>query len=262
MPYFSPIVVHAVDDLGAGIDVIGGGGGGAGSNRHGFLAKPIDLVGVAVADLEMLVGRSEGPALIRDQGRCPILVGEGNPAAFRVLADLAVFFGNVMILGFGQRAILDPQHAFEEDIEACHDRRILALHAGIGNKRNGRLRLVFNTLLDGEDIVVGKGNLAAEDKALAIVETQGDGRCAGERGARGHRPQRLRVGQLHGGPIGADETLFGEIGIGRARWREQRDDRALRVGKLVVLLQLQVIELGAGQIDRAFEKRRVDGDAA
>ena len=68
-----------------------------------------------------------------------------------------------------------------------------------------------------------------------------------------------RLGVL--APLGADEAGLGPIGVGRAARREQADQRALLVDRLVIVLEHEIVELTALEVDRAAEARRVDRHA-
>ena len=89
----------------------------------------------------------------------------------------------------------------------------------------------------------------------------------GHRVRRGQR-RRPRLSIASRGPgtltvpgIGGDPAEFGEIGVRRSGRRQQHDLRALRIDRLVIGGERQIVDAGAGQIDRAVQSRRVDLDA-
>src|SRR5208337_3896482 len=71
----------------------------------------------------------------------------------------------------------------------------------------------------------------------------------------------IQSGRLGAAGAGADIARGRPIGVRRAARREQTDQRALFVDGLVIILQKEVVELAALEVDRALEARRVDGDA-
>ncbi len=70
------------------------------------------------------------------------------------------------------------------------------------------------------------------------------------------RVERRRLGAGR-----ADEAGRRPVGVGRAAGRQQADQRALLVDRLAVVLEHEVVELAALEVDRAGDARRVDGDA-
>ena len=54
-------------------------------------------------------------------------------------------------------------------------------------------------------------------------------------------------------PAAGGPTLFDEIGVGQARGLEQGDDGGFRVDRFAILLELKIVDAGAGQVDRALE---------
>ena len=80
---------------------------------------------------------------------------------------------------------------------------------------------------------------------------------AGRQGARSF----LFPDTLVGRRIRADPAEFGIVGIGGALGRKQHDLRALRIQRLAIFLQSEIVELGALERDRAVEQRAVDRHA-
>ena len=84
-------------------------------------------------------------------------------------------------------------------------------------------------------------------------------------GHRLGRAQRLTIGGPECVEIGglgdaarAHKSRLGPIGVGRARWREQSDIRALRVDGLVIVLEDNIVDSAAFEVDRAADARRID----
>ena len=77
--------------------------------------------------------------------------------------------------------------------------------------------------------------------------------------ARG-RPQRVGAGERKTFAA-ADEARLGVIGVRAALGRQEHDLRARRLDRLAIVLEREIVDAAALQRDRAFEARRVDGDA-
>ena len=60
---------------------------------------------------------------------------------------------------------------------------------------------------------------------------------------------------------GADPAEIGEIGVRPAARRQEHDGRALLVDGLVIVVEPDVVDTAAGQIDRAGDSRRLDQHA-
>ena len=61
-------------------------------------------------------------------------------------------------------------------------------------------------------------------------------------------------------PLPLDEPRLGKIGVGRAARRKEPDQRALLVDGLAIVLEHEIVELAALEVDRAAQARRVDDD--
>jgi hypothetical protein len=160
-----------------------------------------------------------------------------------------------------QLAAQDADQAFEQHIDAVDLGGALAEQAGIGEERHGIGALVHDVLLHGEEIVLIDRDGAGEGEAFAIVPGE-DERLAGRQSGVGRGlPFGIEVGQLHRGAGGGDEAVLGEIAMRGAERVEERDFRALRVDRLAVVLEADVVEAGAGEIDGAVDDRGFDRDA-
>ena len=111
---------------------------------------------------------------------------------------------------------------------------------------------------DREHVFVIDRDDALERKARAVVPSQRHRLLDGQRLAVGG-PNGVEIGGLGG--VGADETGLGPIGVRRAGRREEADVRALRVNGLAIVLEDDVVELAALEVDRAADARRVNRDA-
>ena len=94
-----------------------------------------------------------------------------------------------------------------------------------------------------------------ENEARAIVPGQRHRLGGGQRLAIGG-PERIETGSLC--PGCAHKPGLGPIGVRRARRREQPDIRALGVDGLVIILEDNIVDLAALEVDRAADARRVD----
>ncbi len=72
-------------------------------------------------------------------------------------------------------------------------------------------------------------------------------------------PDGVEIGGL--GPGRAYKSRLGPIGVRRAGRREQSDIRALRVDRLAIILEDNIVDLAALEIDRAADAWRVDDHA-
>ena len=195
----------------------------------------------------------------RHHGGGPVAVGEAEPAAGRLhrldAVGLLVDGGvGVALLG----AVGVAGHAFEHR-KAARLRRAAAQDQRIGVQRHRLVGLVVDLVGDGEHVFVVDGDLAREHEAGAVVVGQRH-RMARRQIAAGGRPARLPRRRLERFVV-ADEAGLGPIGIGGAGGREQHDVRALRVDGLAVGFQIEVVERGAVEIDRAADAGGVERDA-
>ena len=94
-----------------------------------------------------------------------------------------------------------------------------------------------------------------EDETRAIVPGQRHRLRRGQRLAIGG-PDRVETGSLC--PCWAYKPGLGPIGVRRAGRREQSDIRALGVDRLVIILEDDIVDLAALEVDRAADARRVD----
>jgi len=148
------------------------------------------------------------------------------------------------------------------DKEVLHLWIAVADNARIGEQGHIARAGVFNGLGNGEQIEIVHGKGAVEDEARAIVEAQGDRGVGGQGGVVAFDgPDRLAVGQGDAGSGGRGPTLFDEIGVGQTRGLEQGDDGGFGVDRFAILLELKIIDAGAGQVDRALEVGGGNGDA-
>ena len=145
-----------------------------------------------------------------------------------------------------------------QHIDALDMRRPLALHAGIGIKGNRYAGSVLHLLAHGEHIFRIDRDCPPEHQALAVVIGERDRLADLEHGAGRCRPYRILVGQLEVRAGRLREPMLGEEAAGRARRRQEHDGRALRIDRLVIAGEAEIIERPALQIDRAFDARRPD----
>ncbi len=198
-------------------------------------------------------GIDVGVGLGQHGGR-PVFVGNAEPAGGRGEIDLllvlqiGIFAGNIIV-----RA-QDANRAFVLDEEVLHLRVAVADNARIGEQGHVACAGVFDGLGDGEEIEFVDRKGAAENQALTIVEAQRYRRLRGQRGIVAFdRPDALAAGQCDGGARSRGPALLDEIGVAETGRLEQRDNRRVRIDGLAILLELQVVDTGAGQVDRAIE---------
>ena len=116
----------------------------------------------------------------------------------------------------------------------------------------GRAAGVHDRIGEREHVLVVDRDDALEDEARAIVPGQRH-RLIGGQGFAVGGPDGVEIGSL--GAARADEARLGPIGVRRAGRREQPDVRALRVDGLAIVLEDDVVDLAALEIDRAADAR-------
>ena len=259
MPSLVAVIVDRADFLGAGeharrrLD--------RRARRDGlFRADEVGLIVLRLLAPARREARLDRRRLRRDDRRAPIFVGEAEPAAValegqrlaRILVDRRVGdFLHAAVADHADEAFV--QHRIAGDIGLA-----VAQDEPIGPHRRRRAAFVGDRVGDGEHVLVVDRDDPLEDEALAVVPGQRH---------RLFRRQRFRVGGPDGVEIGrldaagADIAGRGPIGVGRAARREQPDQRAVFADRLAIVLEHEVVELAALEVDRAAEARRVDGDA-
>ncbi len=206
-------------------------------------------------------------ALARNDCGRPIFVGIAEPAALRVASgrqDLGVvgLLGDLGVVDF--RVVLvgsdDADETFEKHGVAGGLRRPLPGVRRVGKERDRLLAVVLDGVGEGEHVILVDGNLALEDQPSAIVIGQGDWRGLGQPVAIG-LPHRIGIGQFQRDAARGDIAEVDEIAVRRAGGRQQHDVRAVRVGRLAILLQRDVVEPRALERHAAEHFPRVDDNA-
>ncbi len=221
-------------------------------------------------EIGLIVDRLDGPAgrearldrrrLHGNDRRAPIFVGEAKPAAVSLEGvELAGRLLDVRVCDLLHAAVAD--HADEALMQhgiAADSRSAMAQDERVGLHGRRRAAGVRDRVNDCEHVFVVDRNDALEGKPRAIVPGQ---------------RHRLRRGQCR--PIGgphrietwslcsrrAHKSGLGPIGVRRARRREQSDIRALRVDGLVIVLEDDIVDLAALEVDRTADARRIDDHA-
>ncbi len=165
-----------------------------------------------------------------------------------------------MVPSFFQAGYLSLlQHLVEHADGALHrrlayvGRQASALHGAVGGDVHRGGSVVLDAVGDGEQVLRIDLDLAVEGEASGrgVGQLQRMGR--GERALRGLGPERGLVRSAWR----ADPAGDGVVGVVGAQRPQQFHRRRARVGGLAVLLQEQVVEARAGEVDRSGEFRRV-----
>ena len=127
-----------------------------------------------------------------------------------------------------------------------------------GLHRRRRAAGIDDRIGDREHVLVVDRDDALEGEARAVVPGQRH-RLIGGQGLAVGGPDGVEIGGL--GAARADEARLGPVGVRRSGRREEPDVRALRVDGLAIVLEDDVVDLAALEIDRAADARRVDGHA-
>ena len=220
-------------------------------------------------EIGLIVHRLYGPArgkarvdrggLLWNDRRAPVLVGEAEPAAIALEgANLAGILFDPGVGDFLHSAVADHadkalmEHRISGDVGLA-----VAQDEGERLHRRGRGARIGDRIGDREHIFVVDSDDALEDEARAVVPGQQHRALGGQRfGVSG--PDSVEIGRLRAART--DESRLRPIGVGRAGRREEPDQRALRVNGFAIVLEDEIVDLAALEVDRAAEARRVDGD--
>ena len=204
----------------------------------------------------------KGPRRVRYQCRGPIFVGDAQPAVgdagpglFTSVNDLAVLLLLDAVLAE------NTDQALEEDPESGRFRFADPRQAAIGGQIGGRGATVDDLVDDGEHVRFVERDGARENQAGAVVEPQVDRRLGRQRRARWCGPDGRRAGHL-AGRFGRLPAELGEIAVRAAARGEQNDGGTAVVDGFAVVVEAQIIDPRAGDIDRARQQIRCDGDPA
>ncbi len=224
-------------------------------------ADVVDLVVVAVVlDMaEIDLGRQR---LVGDQRGQPVFVGDARPAAGGggVVGQAAMLVAlglGLVVGGLLQRAVDHAQQALEQHVVAGDLGLVVAADARPGEQRDRLAGGVLHRLVDREHVVVVDRQADLEGQPGAVVPGQRD-RLAGRQLVRRRGPGGVVVRQFHGRACRRRPAILDVVGMILRPRLQQPDQRRVRGDLLAVVLQHQVIELGAQQIDRAFDARGVD----
>lgn len=146
----------------------------------------------------------------------------------------------------------------DEDRRNCG--LVVARHAAIGGEGDRRLSGVLHLVGDRDHVMLVDRNRAGENHALGIGVGEGDRGGFRQLVAACQRPNGGRAGNA-ADFLCRNVTEFGEVAVLGVGGREQRDDRARVIDGLMVVLEPDVIEAGAGKVDRAGDGVGLDGDA-
>ena len=146
-----------------------------------------------------------------------------------------------------------------QNVEALDVRRLVTGDERVRMERDGVGAGIGHLVVDREHVFVVDRDRAGEFEPLAVVVGQCDWRILRERRLARGRPQRVGSGERK--TFAADEARLGVIGVRAARGRQEHDLRARRLDRLAIVLEREIVDAAALQRDRAFEARRVDGDA-
>ncbi len=146
-----------------------------------------------------------------------------------------------------------------QNVEALDVRRLVTGDQRVRMERDGIGAGIRHLVVDREHVFVVDRDGAGEFQPLAVVVSQRDRRILRERRLARGRPQRVRGGERK--TFAADEARLRVIGVRTSRRRQEHDLRARRFDRLAIVLEREIVDTAAFQRDRAFEARRVDGDA-
>ena len=251
------VVVQPLDHLGAGEEAAGLLQRAAGRNRRPFVEEVgLVLAGLALAAIDE--ARVDPLLLVGNGHDLPVLVGDPDPAARGLLLDHPLFL-DVVVVELLQDPVEHPDQALVEDVEAEDVGVAGARDQAVGRQRDRRFALVDHPLGDREHVVPVDLDDLLEADALLVGPLQGD-RLVDRQGVPVGAPQGLSVRQVEL-PVARRPAEAREVGPGRAQGRQEVDVGALRIDRLPVALQRQVVEAAADQRDRAPERFGLDGDA-
>ena len=148
-----------------------------------------------------------------------------------------------------------------QNVVALHLRRAVARHQRIGKQRDRVVAFVLHLVFQGEQIAVVDRDGAAEDQACAVVIGQRHRMADAERARALLLPHRVRSRHRRGGAGGGHPAELGVERLRRARRREQHDGRRVAIDGLAILLERQIVDAPAFEVDAAVQRRRGDGDA-
>ncbi len=220
----------------------------------------IGLIGVQAAAF----GRGEAGADfgvgVGQQCRRPVFVGDaepdigGVPALGLLVVDLFV--------GLGLQALIahHADQALVQNVIALHLRRAVARDQRIGKQRDRVAAFVRHLVLEREQITVVDRDGAAEGQARAVVIGQRHRMVDAERARAFLLPHRVRSRHRGGGAGGGHPAELGIVCVRRARRREQHDGRRVGIDGLAILLERQIVDASALEVDAAVQARRGDGD--
>ena len=118
---------------------------------------------------------------------------------------------------------------------------------------------VLDRLGDGEHVVRIDRDRLAEDQAGAVVPDERHRRGLGQRLAALDGPDRRRPGDAACVDAGAGRPAVERVvGVLGPRGLQQRDDRRVRVDRLLEVAELEIVDAGAGQRQRALEPGGAD----
>ena len=252
-----------------GVDLRDFLGAGEHQRLHGLRLPRRDGEGI-----RQEVGLEAGPAVLeigeaglerlldlRHQRDGPVFVGDAQPAIrrFRRLHLLVLFDRRICELGEAFFAGHADQ-AFMQHVDAGGRRLVEARDAAVVGKRDRPCAGVLDRVGNLEHVVAVDRDRAREGEPGRIDVAERHRRRRRQRliafgfpdgvGTR-HRPGR-RV---------ADETELGILPVWQRRRVEQLDLRRILVDGQPVMLQLDVVDAAAGQVDRARDAGGVDLDA-
>lgn len=162
--------------------------------------------------------------------------------------------------GLLERAVQNADIAFVQHVGRSDFRNGVADQPAVGEQRHIGAGAVLHRVDDIEHIFAVNRDLALEGQAAGAGIGQRHRLFGCQRIIAADRPDRVRAGQ--GGIRSAGIAELDEIAVLGVVGAEQRDDRAVLVDRLAIVLQLEVVDAAAGQVDRAFDLRRLDPDAA
>ena len=221
----------------------------------------IGLVGVQPAAFGRGKAGADLCVGLGQQRRRPVFVGDAEPDIGGVPADALLLV--YLLVGLGLQALVadHADQALMQNVIALHLRRAVTRDQRIGKQRDRVAALVRHLVLEREQITLVDRDGAAEDQARAVVEAQRHRMVDAQRARALLLPQRVRAGHRRGGAGGGHPAELGVERVRRARRREQHDGRRGRIDGLAIVLERQIVDPPALEIDAAAQRRRGDGDA-
>ena len=237
-------------------------GRAARARRDGLRRRQIiGLVGVHAAAFGRGKAGADLCVGVGQQRRRPVFVGDAEPDIGGVPA-LALLVVDLLVGLVLQALVADhADQAFMQNVIALHLRRAVARDQRIGKQRDRVAALVRHLVFQGEQITVVDRDGAAEDQARAVVVGQRHRMVDAERARALLLPHRVRPRHRRGGAGGGHPAELGVERLRRARRREQHDGRRVRIDGLAIVLERQIVDPAALEIDAAAQRRRGDGDA-